>query len=74
MRQLQSTTPLRLTWSDASYKYCNKHFTALFIIQKNLQEMQLRKICTFSKIRKKKMRDAILIPTHETTLEATIKR
>ena len=73
MRQLQSTTPLQLSWSDASYKYCNKHFTALFIIQKNLQEMQLRKICTFSKIRKKKG-DAILIPTHETTLEATIKR
>lgn len=51
-----------------------KHFTALFIIQKNLQEMQLGKSAPSVKSEKKKMRDAILIPTHETTLEATIKR
>lgn len=53
MRQLQSTTPLQLTWSDASYKYCNKHFTALFIIQKNLQEMQLGKSAPSVKSEKK---------------------
>ena len=54
MRQLQSTTPLQLTLSDASYKYCNKAFYSVIHYSKKSSGNAVRKICTFSKIRKKK--------------------
>ena len=43
MRQLQSTTPLQLTWSDASYKYCNKAFYSVIHYSKKTSGNAVKK-------------------------------